>query len=95
MNTQQNLSKIKWESMVDSGNKEKTWEALKTVVLAADNKHTQVYWLPSPKTLPFLCKEVIKAKGKKKRAWAKYIQHRCDNHYDTFKKCRNRQRNLT
>jgi hypothetical protein len=81
--------------VVDSHNIEKRWEALKTIVLAAENQYTWVHWSPLPKTLPFLPKEVIRANRKKKRAWTKYIRCRRDNHYDMFKKCRNRLRNLT
>ena len=80
--------------MVDCGNIEKSWDAFKTAVLAAENKHTQEYWLPLPKTLTFIPKEVIRARRKKKKAWTKYIKCRSDNHYDMFKKCRNILGNL-
>jgi len=47
---QQDLSKIKWESVVDNGNTEKSWEALKTVVLAAENKHLCILAAPARNT---------------------------------------------
>jgi len=76
---QQDVSKIKWESEVDNGSIEKSWEAFKTVVLSAENKHTWVYWLPLPQTLSSLPEEVLRTRRKKKRAWTKYINCKCYN----------------
>ena len=91
----QDLSRIKMENIANSGDIEKSWETFKVTVLDAEKKNTQEYWCLLPETLPYLPKEVKRAMKKKKRAWAKYVKCKCDNHHDRFKKCRNRLRNLT
>ena len=91
----QELAGQDW-SFITENDVDKSWNMMKKILLEVSEKNTAVRWARKPKTLPFMTKELKRARNKKKRYWRLYKQNiHNKNHYTKYTKTRNQVRNLS
>ena len=90
------LANINWEEeLSDETDVDSSWNCLKSTLLGACRKLTNIYWSDKPKTLPYLPRNIKKIIRKKNRAQNKYLKYKCDNHHSKYTMLQNKLRNMT